>query len=264
LFKRVVFTLVILFTFCGCSDALQATSDEVANPASRPVLNTVPKQPSSTTTTKPHKFNGPRDVIVEGHLTVDVMEIAAPPRLNELVRRFQQALGENPGWWLEHVKNSKPGEPLPYDSRLGLSEAEYNEFLALSKKMTVQKKSEASLTITTKADDVYVFDGGQMLPDFSGIEIDLTNDVVRTPFGILTERSEINASEDSALGAWVGTQWKLEKTDPNGITGMVANLAVGKLKQSGRCVIYYDVRKVSLDGKVRISHVLNYDMPPRE
>lgn len=33
----------------------------------------------------------------------------------------------------------------------------------------------------------------------------------------------------------------------SGIGGMVARLAVGKLKQSGQCVIYYDVRKISLD-----------------
>ena len=194
---------------------------------------------------------------------MDLMEIAAPPRANELGQRLQQAARANPDWWLEHVKKAKPGEPLPYDSRIGLTDSEYNEFLALSKKMTTQKKAESTLTVAAKDDDVYVFNGGHALPDFNGIEIDLTNDVVRTPFGVLTERSEINAPEDSALGAWIGTQWKLERPGSNGITGTIAKLAVGKLTQSGRCVIYYDVKHVSLDGRTRISHVLNYDVPAR-
>jgi hypothetical protein len=261
LLSRAVATLVIGLMLCGCSDAPHATSDEVAKPASTSEPDAVPKRPS-TAITKLQEFDGPHDVIVEGRLTVDIMQIVGPPRLIEFGQRIQQAVRANPDWWLQQVENRTLGEPLPYDPRLGLSKAEYDEFLAM--KMATQKKAEATLVVTKKEDNVYVFDGGRALPDFTGIEIDLKNDVVRTPFGVLTERSEIDASKDSALGAWVGTQWKTEKLDVNGITGTVAKLAVGKLKPSDRGVIYYDVKNVSLDGKIRISHVLNYDLPERD
>lgn len=258
------FSLVIGLTFCGCSDGPRGTTAQIAKPAPTPSTNSAPKQLSAAIRPKTRKFTGPHDVIVEGRFAVDVMQMVGPPRANELAQRLQQVVRANPDWWLEHVKKSKPGEPLPYDARLGLSEAEYDEFLVLSSKMTTQKKDEAMLIVAKKNDDAYVFDGGQALPDFTGIEIDLKNDWVRTPFGVLTERSEIDASDASALGAWVGTEWKLVKLDANGVTGTIAKLAVGQLKRSGRCVIYYDVKKISPDGKTRIAHVLNYDVPVRE
>lgn len=261
---RIAFPLVIGLMFCGCSDRSETTIRDVSKHASTVESYPTPERLTAATATTTHKFDGPRDVVCEGRVIVDVMEIGGPPRANELAQRLQQAARENPGFWLEHAKRPKPGEPLPYDSRLGLSEAEYKEFLSLAKKLTMRKKAEAALVVATEDNEVFVLDGGEALPDFTGIVIDLKGDLVRTPFGVLTERSEIDAPEDSAFGAWVGTQWKLNDFDPSGITGTAAKLAVGKLRQSGRSVIYYDVRRISLDGKTRISHVLNYDMPARE
>jgi hypothetical protein len=261
---RIAFPLLIGLVFCGCSDLPEPTIGDVEKQASTVRSNPAAERPTAATATISHTFDAPRDVVREGRVIVDVMEIGGPPRANELAQRLQQAARENPDFWLEHLRKAKPGEPLPYNPRLGLSEAEYTELLTLSKKLTTRKKAEATLVVTTEDDEVYVLDGGQALPDFTGIVIDLKNDLVRTPFGILTERSEIDAPDDTALGAWVGTQWKLEKPDPSGIAGTVAKLAVGRLKRSGRCVIYYDVRRISLDGKTRISHILNYDTPPRE
>ena len=206
-------------------------------------------------------FDGPHDVLVAGQLTVDVMELAASRRFTQLAGRLQKAARENPTWWLDHSKKSKPGEPLPYDARTGLSEDEYREFLAL--KMTVRKQGEAKLNV--KSDDleeVFILDGGEALADLTGIEIDIKNNVVRTPFGVLTERTEIDVTDEgSALGAWVGTQWKLENPDANGITGTVVKVGLGKVKKSGRCVVLYDVKRIKLDAKMRISHILMYDVP---
>lgn len=106
-------------------------------------------------------------------------------------------------------------------------------------------------------------DGGTELSDFTGIVIDLKQDQVQSPFGTLTERSIINAPESTALGAWNGVQWKGNLTEADGVTGSVAKLAMGKIKKSGRCVIYYDVRKITPGEKTHISHILNYDAPQK-
>lgn len=256
--NRVAFTVFAGVLLCGCTDSPEAITDGFAKPATTSGQSVVEKQPSDATSRKVFQFNGPRDVIVAGHITVDVMEVVSRPRAIELAQRLQQAARVNPNWWLEHQKKAEPGEPLPYDSRLGLSKDEYNEFLVLSKMMTTQKKAEATLIVATADDDVYVLDGGQALPDFTGIEIDLKNDLIRTPFGTLIDRSEIDVAEGSALGAWVGTQWKFENAAPNGVPSTVAKLGVGRLKKSGRCVIYYDVKLIGTDGNTRISHILNF------
>lgn len=183
---RILFTLIVGIMSCGCSDSPQAVTEEATGPAVTRAPNGTAKQTVAPTPIKV-EFRGPHDVIVGGKFTVDVMELAAPPRANELNQRLKQAVGQNPNWWLEHVKKASPGEPLPYDARLGLSKTEYDEFLELSKKMTTVKKAEATILVVDKGDDVYVLDGGQQLQDFiTGIEIDLRNDKVRTPFGNLT------------------------------------------------------------------------------
>lgn len=266
--NRMTLMLIGGALFCGCADSPENTAEDRNKPAptseTKPVSQESADDKDVKATAIDHKFEDPHEVLVPGQITVDLMGMAVPKRAEALGQKFKQAMAKDPNWLLEYSKknkNRKPGTPLPYDAKMGLSKAEYEEFLVLSKKMTMQKQKEIPLIITAKGDDVFVLHGGKELSDFTGIEIDLKNEQVQTPFGTLTKRSIINAPEHTALGAWNGIQWMMEKPDPNGITGTVAKLAVGKLKQSGRCVIYYDVRKATPDAKTRISHVLNYDAP---
>ncbi|HEV2972804.1 MAG TPA: hypothetical protein VGY55_22745 [Pirellulales bacterium] len=180
-------------------------------------------------------------------------------RAVELGDRVQKALGQNPEWALERVKNLKSGEPLPYDPRLGVSRAEWDEYLALGKKMFMRKKSEATLVIANKdSDDIYILDGGKSLPDFTGIEIDLKNDLVRTPLGVAKNRSEIHADEQSAIGAWNGAQWQSDDDIVTAFTKGSVKLAIGSLQASGRGVLYYDATKIGIGN---ISHVLIFNVP---
>lgn len=195
-------------------------------------------------------------------MTVDVMELVAPRRAMELAQRLKRAAQKDPDWWMARVKKAKPGDPLPYDPRLGLSESEYREFLAM--RATMRKKTQATLAVSAKGDQVYALDGGESLPDFTGIEIDLKNDLVRTPFGVLTHRAEISTPEDSALGACDGVEWRLEKLDPDAMSRTAAKLLLGTLKRSGRCVINYEVKKLGAEGMTRIAHTLEFDPPARQ
>jgi hypothetical protein len=232
---------------------------QAKEPPSKDALKGTPEQSGAVAVT--YEFRDPREILIKGPITVDVMELVAPQRLNELALRLKEATSKNPEWWLEHVKKAKPGEPIAYDPKLGLTKVEFDEFLALSKQMGMRKKSEAKLNITSKEEDVFVLDGGEALPELTGIEIDLKNDLVRTPFGVAKERTIINAPEKAALGAWSGVQWKFERANPDGISGTFAKLAIGKLKRTGRGVIYYDVLAAAKVGQVRIKYILNFDLP---
>jgi hypothetical protein len=56
-------------------------------------------------------------------------------------------------------------------------------------------------------------------------------------------------------------QWKLEKLDPDGTEATLVKLALGKLKRTGRGVIYYEVKKIDPDENRQFYHVLTYDLP---
>ncbi|MCA9005273.1 MAG: hypothetical protein KDA70_08355 [Planctomycetaceae bacterium] len=250
--RLTILSCIVIFC-CGCGNAQQ----------SEPASSAVKPEASATATIASPPVIDPHELLVPGTITVDVMGLAVPKRAEEIGQKFKQALAKDPDWFLEHSKNKKPGEPLPHDERMGISKEEYEEFLKLSQKTTMRKLNEAPLIITQKEADVFELDGGSELSDLTGIVMDLKQDQVQSPFGTLAERSIINAPESTALGAWNGVQWKGNLTDADGVTGSVAKLAIGKIKKSGRCVIYYDVRKITSGEKIHISHILNYDAPQK-
>lgn len=195
-------------------------------------------------------------------LAVDVMEFVLPPRANKLAESMQRAAQSDPDWFANYVRSSQsmqPGQPMPYDSRLGISEAEYEEFLHLSTQMTIQKRAEATIYFENDESGRYRFDGGQSLPDLTGVEIDFRKNQVRSPFGVLQGQTELLDKEDMGLCPEEKVEWVLSAPESNGITGLFARFSVGTASYVGRCFIEYDVKKATVDGRVRISHFLYYD-----
>jgi hypothetical protein len=173
-----------------------------------------------------------------GKCNVNVMDVAYPKRFLELTGKLQVAIATNRDWWIDAVKRAKPGEPLPYDERLGMTKSEYGEYLSLAEKTTMEKIGSVVIQVETNANS-YKFDGGSALPDLTGLEINLSKLTVVTPFAVLTNPSPEASSGGPGLGAFSGYQWYFEggDTDKGDIT--TASFLVGRLKQTGEKFIYY-------------------------
>lgn len=255
-YTSVLLALALALAAVGCSKKSEPAKATVQTEPGAPPSAATPSSPFSAAA-------DPKAYIHEGRFMADVMEPLAPPRMAELAARLQQAAQDNADWFREQVKLAKPGEPLPYDPRMGLSQAEYADFLAMSGQMTMQKQGEGEITIIAIGDGVYRLDGGPKLPDLAGIEIDLGRQQVRTPHGIAKEQAPVNASAESALGAWNGVEWKLTQLNQEKKTGSSVKFAIGTLQPSGRSIIYYNVTKLDPAGNARILLVLNYDAAAR-
>ena len=205
----------------------------------------------------------PREFIPNGSVVAKVMQMVLSPRGEELAARLQHAVSKNRDWWLEHVKSATPGQPLAYDSRMGLTEVEYDEYLELASKPSLGQVKEVPLNFRWSSEAQVVLDGQDSLPDLTGVRIDLISDSVTTDYGVLAERSEINnASTDSPTGPWRGVQWKLESVEANSTSGVVAKLALGRLSQSGEGILYFDAKKVEGGALTRKSSIiLFYSLP---
>jgi hypothetical protein len=199
----------------------------------------------------------PGQVLSAGSLPVAVMEVVGPPRLNELSGRIAAALRSDPSWWNEVVGRTPAGQPLPYDPRMGVSRAEYDEFLMLGDQRTLQKRSDAIVQVIERNNGALELDGGDALRDLTGVVIDLKNDRVQTPFGVATERTTLNPSK-SVFGAWNGVQWSLRAP------GTSVKFAVGVLRPSDRGILFYEVKAQKTNGLmqdlVRITHVLTFPL----
>jgi len=203
-----------------------------------------------------------RTLIPVGSIKVEVMQVGGSRRMVELGQKLQMAVSKDPNWWREFVSKAGPGKELPYDSRMGLTETEYSELKALSKQVTLNKTADATLEISTTDQKVFLIDGGSSLPELTGIEIDLTQNRVKTPFGVLENRSDIQPDEGQKVtGRWGGVQWKLEKQGSSDASGTIVKLAFGQRVDDGRGIMYYDVKSLQ-EGKspVRISRILLYQL----
>ncbi len=122
-----------------------------------------------------------QNLLPTGNCSVDLMELHYPARFMVLTKRLQTAVSADKEWWMGYVKqHAASGGPLPYNPRFGLTKEEYNEFLSLGEKRTLEKVKSCKLVIKAISDN-YEFDGGSDLPDFTGLSINVRDLKITTP-----------------------------------------------------------------------------------
>jgi hypothetical protein len=202
----------------------------------------------------------PEQILQAGEHDVEILGPVTPPRHVELNDKFLRALDRDPEW-REAVRAHPAGRPLPYDSRCGLTRSEFDEMLALSAKLTHGKVGEGKLRIKTPAPGVYALEGDDRLPHLVGIEVDLVNNVVRTPLGEATDCSDVDMAADSLLGAWAGKKWTLSKPRTADQEELRVELMVGKQTQSGQGLLVYRVHRGGRGGRSVILETIRFNIP---
>lgn len=191
------------------------------------------------------------------------MEPAAPPRLVELKQKLESAVRRDTLFFAEYLRRGKPDPdaPLPYHPRMGITEEEYEELLRLPEEEGMRKIGEATLVVREEGDRL-VLEGSDRLPAVRSVDIDLGKDLVRTSLGELSLRTEIEPSfvAQGVTGPWTGVQWSMA----NAIAALVT-FALGRLEDSGRGLLYYEMKYVDDAGHVgAMRTMLVYDLPSRE
>jgi hypothetical protein len=183
------------------------------------------------------------DLLSIGQLPVAVLTLGAPPRFGQLATRIQQAARANQEWWTAHVRSAPEGQALPYDARMGISEAEYREMLQLADSVVMQRAGTGTLGVAALPNG-WRLDGGTAFAELNGIDIDTVARVVRTPFGELREFNVVKANDDQrATGRWTGPQWKLTEVDEATGDGVAASFVLGKLEANNRTLLYFDAKR---------------------
>lgn len=189
-----------------------------------------------------------RPLMPAGLVQAEILEILAPPRMTALAAKLQNAAKEDPEWWRAHLAKGTPGQPLPYDARMGMTESEYREFLASADSMAMRPTGTATIEIEETATG-WRLGSETTVPELRGVEVDTVADVARTSFGVLDTRSSVAPSDaQRATGRWAGVQWRREKVSPDGRNGVSARLAVGRLETSGQTLLFLDGKRVE-DGQ---------------
>lgn len=187
----------------------------------------------------------PEGELVKGATTV----VIPPPELDKYVAMVEEAAQKDPEWFEEHSKKAAPGVPLPYDPKLGLTEEEYKEYLALWAKREFKSVDAVILQLKEGGDGRWTINAavpsGGSSP-ISTLKYDPAKDVFVSPNGTMTRLEDVDADENSILGAWSGHEWRYE--DENTLGKTKENFAIGKTDDGKFGLLIYRMQEVSTEG----------------
>lgn len=170
-----------------------------------------------------------------GSYRARAMVLAVPGEMQALAARISAGLRANQAWFREYARRSPPGE-LPWHPNLGVSEAEYRRFLALSRQLALREAAQVTFTVTRRPDGGLALAATGPASALNGIVVHPARDRAETPLGTLASRSAIdNRERSSPTGPWRGVQW----SNRGQTQGYPVKLAFGR-RAAGDLILYHD------------------------
>ncbi len=176
----------------------------------------------------------PKSGIITGH----VMTFSVAPEDQAISRQFRHAVQDNMDWFKKAVTSNKPGQPLPYDRHMGVTEAEYQQLLHMKSeaktgetvKVEVRRAADGSVSLVPEDDAAAALKDVHFPPD---------EESAVTPVGTLSIFNAIHQTDAAApIGIWDGVEWaEVADTDAK----PSAKIAFGKRGADGSGVMYYQV-----------------------
>ena len=172
--------------------------------------------------------------------------VLPPAEIDKYVAKVEAAARKNTEWFREFSAKAKPGVPLPYDERLGLTKEEYEEYLALWNKREFKPAEDVVLMLRQSSDENWSLISTGAAGSLSTLRYSAKDDVFRSPNGELKRIDDINADPASILGAWTGKEWKFEEETSLGKTK--ENFAIGRMGDGKHGLVVYRVQELSSEG----------------
>lgn len=178
----------------------------------------------------------------------EVVAVVPPDEIQAYIDKVDEVRKSDPGWFEEYSKNAKPGVPLPYHEKLGLSKAEYEEYLKLwdQRKMEALPQGELVVRLEPASDNRWRIRVSGPGSDITTMFYNPKDDTYTSTSGVMKRIEDIKADKRSILGEWTGKEWKMELNDGFGITK--ENLAIGKLTDGSYGLLVYRIQEVSSTG----------------
>lgn len=182
------------------------------------------------------------NVPVKGQIGV----VLPPPEIDKFVAKVEAAARKDPKWFQEFSGQAKPGTPLPYDERLGLTKPEYDEYLALWNKREFKPIEEVTLHLRPTTGDTWAVTSTGGASSLSTLRYSAKSDSFRSPNGELKRIEDIKADASSILGEWTGLEWKFE--EETGLGKSKENLAIGRFADKKFGIIVFRAQELSSEG----------------
>lgn len=195
----------------------------------------------------------------KGALQADVMEVATDPRYDAIVAKMRAAIQKQPEWWQEYArKNADARGVVPWDAKLGITKAEYDDMMAMSRKLHLARIASTTLTFKRESGGVIVLDGGTAAAELTGLRFTPDRQSVSGAYGVLKGRQDVHQTDATApSGVWHGVQWNGADKDKAGNARMTY-LVLGRMTPSNRGLMFLSVRQLDSGRVVDHSRIVSY------
>lgn len=226
---RPLLALLSLLLVAPCGAAL-AAAPAAALPAGRAALDSL------------------AGLLPEGPVTVEILAPRYTRRIEGLAARMQASARRNPGWFQAYTRRF-PSPPLPWHPNLGITRAEYEEYLAGSKGAPMAVTQRATLRFERESGRRrWRLHGWGKLAPLDGLLIDLERNAVegrRGPMPGLGLAAPDEGSDSPLAWRWYGV-WKAAHRSGNAQSGgqaMSASLHIGPLGDGRTTALYWTYRR---------------------
>ena len=183
-----------------------------------------------------------KDVPVKGQIGM----VLPPQEIDKFVAKVGAAARKDPKWFREYSKEAKPGVPLPYDERLGITKEEYAEYITLWNNREFKPMEEVMLLLRQSSSSTWSLTSTGGASTISTLRYDPKTDVFRSPNGELKRIEDIKSDPASILGEWSGHEWKFE--EETGLGKIKENFALGRFADNKYGLIVYRAQELSSEG----------------
>jgi hypothetical protein len=173
----------------------------------------------------------------------EVVVVVPPKELDKYIAKVEEAARKDPAWFKEHAKNGKPGVPLPFDERLGLTKEEYDDYLKFWGKREFKGIEAVPIRLSEGSDGRWSIIVGGRAATLSTLKFDPKTDAFKSPNGELKRIEDVAADANSTLGAWTGHEWKFEEKGSLGT--LKENFAIGKTGDKKFGLLVYRLQEIS-------------------
>lgn len=192
----------------------------------------------------------------------EVGAIVPPKEINRYIAKVQAAAKNDPEWYREYAKNAKPGIPLPWHEKLGLTKEDYADYLKLWDQRQFKAVQQVVLRLEEPKPGEWMIRASGVGMSISLLRYNPESGNFRSPNGELKRIEDIDATERSILGAWEGREWRYEqKTE---FISTKENIALGKYKDGKKCLLIYRLQETTSGHRLADKSLVIRFSPPKK
>lgn len=225
--------LLLLFPLllAACSGGTASNNaTAAASAAPTPANQAIPAAPAPLPVPQADAF-----LPAPGRHAARAMVLSPPAEAVALRERMVQAILRNRAWYDAYAAQY-PAGALPWHANLGISEAEYARYLALTRQIGLRESGRVTLVVTRRSDGGLALTADGAGAPLNGMILYPQRNRGETPLGALTTRTAAgNDADDSPLGRWQGAEWSNRDSGAS----RALSLAVGR-RAGGEMLLYYN------------------------